>query len=764
MNTRPIRVLCLDIEGRHGGSSRSLFQALQAIDRTGVQPRVVCRRGGWIEAAYKDLDIPCTISPAIPTLTVLKDPSRNLAVLAGFRLRDWPRSHRIRQDLLTAADNADLVHCNHISLTPLACWLRRKRPRLPITMHIRTMPVDTFFARRQAQAALRACTRFAFITENERRHFEAQANGHAPGKVIYNPVIPATDQIAPMSEIPADGRLKVACLSNYSYPRGIDRLIDIAVALQEDARSRILFVVAGDMTLSGRLPGALGLIGAAGGDLADYAARLGVSDCFCFLGHVAEPERVLAACDVLIKPTREDNPWGRDILEALGAGLAVASVGRYARFVETGVTGLLQPRFNAGGVAAWLVELEADRSQLRKLGEAGRARIAALCAPAESASALASLWREAHGGADPAVTPRRTRIVGVLPSFAAGGAERVLLSLVGGLDRERFEGELIVLDDSGPLVDRTVGLDRVQVLGRPRLRHAVTDLIRAIRLTRCDVVFASQIHLNMALLLAKGALGRVRIVVREANMPSQCLRSGHWPGWYRWAYRLALRRAALVIATSTAMAAEFRDLFHVPEARIAILPNPVDVDALRSAAQTPQRRPGPGRRFVAVGRLVRQKGFDRLIPFMEACGETDHLTIVGDGPERHTLAAAIRQSGLQERIDLAGFQGAPWPVIAGADALLLPSRWEGMPNVALEALALGTPVIATAESGAIAEVATAAPVGAVVVAENAAAFATAIVKVRPDPVAEPRAAILPPAHERGAVLQRFEELISGVVA
>ena len=97
--------------------------------------------------------------------------------------------------------------------------------------------------------------------------------------------------------------------------------------------------------------------------------------------------------DVLLKPTREDNPWGRDILEGLGYGLPVASVGRYDRFVETGETGLLQDRFDAAELAEWLIEMARRPDRLIAMRGNAAGRIAALCDPERQAGALADFWR-----------------------------------------------------------------------------------------------------------------------------------------------------------------------------------------------------------------------------------------------------------------------------------------------------------------------------------------------------------------------------------
>ena len=78
-----------------------------------------------------------------------------------------------------------------------------------------------------------------------------------------------------------------------------------------------------------------------------------------------------------------------------------------------------------------------------------------------------------------------------------------------------------------------------------------------------------------------------------------------------------------------------------------------------------------------------------------------HLTILGDGADKLLLECRIASLNLGDRVELRGFDPNPWAYYAGADAFLLPSRWEGMPNAALEALACGTPVIAMSHAGAV---------------------------------------------------------------
>ena len=390
-----LRVLCLDIEGGFGGSSRSLFEALRHIDREKVAAEVCCRKAGPIMARYEKEKIPVRIVPEMPAISSLQKFSRNLFVYARFFLQDWRRSRKFRNELLEdLSEHFDLVHCNHEALFLLANWLRG-RSGIPITFHIRTNLHDTVWARYQVGVIARTANRLVFITENERSRFQYLLGAEISGSVIYNPAPPPAADIEPFKFPEQESRYKIACLSNYSWNRGIDRLIDIAEALLERDQRNVFFVVAGNMSLPRSLPGQLGRIARSGGTLEDYAEARGVAGMFQFLGHVDEPERVLAATDALIKPTRENNPWGRDIIEALAMARPVITLGSWDRFVRNGETGILHDQFDAVAMAEDISTLAADRAHSASMGAAGRRRVAELCDPPSSAADLANIWRAA---------------------------------------------------------------------------------------------------------------------------------------------------------------------------------------------------------------------------------------------------------------------------------------------------------------------------------------------------------------------------------
>lgn len=357
----------------------------------------------------------------------------------------------------------------------------------------------------------------------------------------------------------------------------------------------------------------------------------------------------------------------------------------------------------------------------------------------------------------------------VLPNFAGGGAERVALTLLDGLDRADFAPQLVGFDGRGPLRSLLPQDVHPYELDRPKLRHALPKLLSHIRRNRPAVVFASQGYLNLALLASRALMPRgTKLALRESNTPSQSLPNRRHPRLMTWGYRRFYRHADMVFCQHRQTEQELRRDFGVTGGRIVSLPNPVPVARLRNSAAAPSRRPGGGPRFVAAGRLHRQKGFDRLIRvFAEMPGDAE-LSIYGEGGEQAALAALIRELRLETRVHLAGYSTNLPAALAGADACLIPSRWEGLPNVALEALACGTAVIATPESGGIAELAEAAPRGGVTLAslteDQDAPFLQAMQQITARPPDGPGPSLLPPRYELGAVLAQWNAALHRLVA
>lgn len=358
-------------------------------------------------------------------------------------------------------------------------------------------------------------------------------------------------------------------------------------------------------------------------------------------------------------------------------------------------------------------------------------------------------------------TVRRPRVVFVLPDLGGGGAQRVMLTFARNLDVSRFEPHIFVLGRDRTIEDSVPAHVPVRHFDAARLRSALPALVGAIRSMRPDAVVSVMGYVNLALLAAKPLFAAsTRLVVREANVLDATLRA--LPRWLpaRAAYRHLYPRAAAVIVPTRAIGEQISRV--APAARIEVVHNPVQADVLFRWATPPLRPSGSGLVLVGAGRLTHQKGFDRLIELIPQLPGDTRLTIYGDGPDRGELEARIAELGLSERVTLPGFSEKVAAAMAGADAFVLPSRWEGLPNVVLESLTLGTPVIASDEAG-VEDIASAASPGAVVIAPVDERFADAIRRRRPLGSAAPRASLLPDRYRSEAIAARFADVLAAAL-
>ena len=359
---------------------------------------------------------------------------------------------------------------------------------------------------------------------------------------------------------------------------------------------------------------------------------------------------------------------------------------------------------------------------------------------------------------------RPIKVAFILPSFSGGGAQRVMMTIAAKLDRRRFQPSVIAFDATGPWRDLLPADVPVTDLRRDRFRRAIAPLRRVLGDTKPDIVFCTMGYMNLGVLALRPFLPSMRFVVREANTPHRNAK-GHLQGrLYKMAYRWLYNRADRVIAPTAEIAGELNRDFGVESRVLQVVHNPVDESSLRAAAIPVKRAGGAGRRFVAAGRLSPQKAFDRLIAFMADMPPDTKLSIFGDGEERSRLEAQRAALSLNDRVLLPEFEPRLAPWLAGADALLLSSRWEGLPNIVLEALACGTPVIATDEAGGIDELAILAPEGAITVAAAGQPFRDAMVAVPPRTEINLRASLLPQSLRAEHVVQEYENMFVDVLS
>ena len=330
----------------------------------------------------------------------------------------------------------------------------------------------------------------------------------------------------------------------------------------------------------------------------------------------------------------------------------------------------------------------------------------------------------------------KRRVLFLIPTLTGGGAERVVVTLLQHLDRDRFDLALAVVDTRHAAFRDQVPSDVEFIdLGCRRVRHALPKLIRLLWRRRPDVVLSTLGHLNLALAIVRPMLpAGVRYLARETTVVSMGILEYSRPQLWAWAYRRYYGRFDRVICQSRAMRDDLVEGFALDASRAVVIHNPVDRQRIMEAcsAAPPPAAPPSLLRLVAAGRLAAEKGFDLLLEALALASRRDlHLTILGEGPLQADLEKQAATRGVGDRVHFAGFQRNPYPTIAAADLFVFPSLYEGFPNVVLEALACGTPVVATPAPGGVREILDGVE-GCVVASEvSAAALAQAIDRWRP---------------------------------
>ncbi|MDE1984600.1 MAG: glycosyltransferase [Gammaproteobacteria bacterium] len=276
-----------------------------------------------------------------------------------------------------------------------------------------------------------------------------------------------------------------------------------------------------------------------------------------------------------------------------------------------------------------------------------------------------------------------------------------MLTLLKHLDRTQFSLSLVVINTRRSVHLGEVPRD-VELIdfGSRRVRAALVKLMRLIRRRRPDVVFSTQGYLNLGIALIKPWLPvATRCLARETSIVSKVLHLHRRPVVLRFLYHRVYKRLDAVICQSRAMRDDLVAAYAFPAGKTVIIHNPVDVDWVRERAREKVELVGlkPGRlNLVTAGRLSPEKGLDSVIAALALCRMPNlNLVILGEGKLRAALEARASQLGVGGQVQFAGFQTNPYPWFAHADLFVLGSRSEGFPNVALEALACGTPLVAT---------------------------------------------------------------------
>ena len=303
----------------------------------------------------------------------------------------------------------------------------------------------------------------------------------------------------------------------------------------------------------------------------------------------------------------------------------------------------------------------------------------------------------------------RTRVLFIAKLAIAGGAERVFSTLMRRISRSVFEPHLATFSLDAYKEDIPKDLIIHQLPGS-ELRWAIPRMVSLVRRVRPHVILSTLTETNVAILLSKPFFpSATKVIVREASNPTHVM-DHILPYSFAWkqAYRYLYPHADAVVCLSRSMQEDALRYMPIAADRAPIIYNGVDEEFLQSriAGGSPFKKNGPN--LIAAGRLNAEKNFSMLLAafvFIRQAYPEAQLTILGTGPEEANLKRMAQERKVDDAVEFAGFQKNPFPYYRYADLYLQASIFEGLPNVLLEVLSLGTPAVATIAGGCTREIA-----------------------------------------------------------
>lgn len=295
------------------------------------------------------------------------------------------------------------------------------------------------------------------------------------------------------------------------------------------------------------------------------------------------------------------------------------------------------------------------------------------------------------------------RLLFVITGLKVGGAETQLAGLATALARGGWEVKVAAFTTGTEIIQRlAAGGVSVEVAGDGGPVHRLRWLIRLVKSHRAECVITFMLQANV--------LGRV--AARLVGVPViSSIRNTRFGGNSKIGARVGdlLERSTSRLARATVVnsryaAAELVERGVVSEHNVVVIPNGVMVPSVERLAPNLSEHRGQRGRFswLAVGRLAPQKNFAALIQaFQEVTRSSPGavLRIAGDGPLRDELTELIFKMGMSGSVELLGERQDIGALLCESEAFVLASKWEGMPNVVMEAMAMGTPTLATAVGG-----------------------------------------------------------------
>ncbi|WP_066225425.1 glycosyltransferase [Formosa haliotis] len=310
---------------------------------------------------------------------------------------------------------------------------------------------------------------------------------------------------------------------------------------------------------------------------------------------------------------------------------------------------------------------------------------------------------------------KKIKILFVLPSLKAGGAERVISYISKHLDKKKFIPILIVIGYKKDAVYTTNKTD-VYYLNKSRVLKGVPPLLNLIIKTKPDIVLGSISHVNKLLSLISIFFPKIKFIGREASVittlkkfaePSKNKKINIFSNYHSF--------LDVIICQSKDMYNDLKSNYNIKNTKIVIINNPVSKNF--KCKPLPYKFEKPIK-YITIGTLHKRKGYDRIIYGLSKINHNFKYIIIGDGEELPNITRLIKALNLENKITHISYTNNVSKYLATSDVFLNGSYVEGFPNALVESCAIGTPVVAFEAPGGLNEIIINSKNGFLVKSEN----------------------------------------------
>lgn len=351
----------------------------------------------------------------------------------------------------------------------------------------------------------------------------------------------------------------------------------------------------------------------------------------------------------------------------------------------------------------------------------------------------------------------KINITFVLPNLLPGGAERVFSYIAQNINPEKFNTTLLII---GYSKDASYDVKNIGLvfLEKPRVLNGIPALYKYIKKNKPDILVSAVGHLNTVTAYMSFFFPKTKFLSREVTVLSLDTAFFKTKKFSPLDF-IGNKRFIFfdkIICQSQDMLDDIKDSYKIDESKMVVINNPI-TDSFKLKNQKTRNNPI---QYITVGRLSKEKGYERIIKLLSKIQFPFHYTIIGNGPEKEHIFSLIEDYGLTDKVTHISFTKEVATHLSNSDFFLQGSYFEGFPNCLIESCSVGTPVIAFKAPGGTKEIIEDGVNGFLV--ENEDAYLEKLLDSREWSATEVRKSVNR-KFNKDLILQQYEDLFINII-